>query len=164
MRKFFLLCIALVALCCVVSAVSINDLKQACFAHGTSFSGNASCNVNLTCQIGPQGPPGAANMTSGPQGPKGDTGATGPTGPQGPMGFNGTNGTNGTNGLNGINGTDANIGGINTQVIYNAGGGAAGNINLTFDTQLERFTLTILRGISLPILIPHCHFMSRKAE
>ncbi|MFA4971263.1 MAG: hypothetical protein WC683_01535 [bacterium] len=61
--------------------------------------------VGPTGPTGPTGPPGPAGPI-GPTGPTGPTGATGPTGP---------------------------VAGIDTQIVFNDGGAAAGDAGLTYD-------------------------------
>jgi hypothetical protein len=100
----FLVCIVgLSALHHPASAITIDEIKTTCILRNSGSSG--SCNVNLTCQIGPQGVQGiqgingtpglpgsdgpqgiqGINGTPGLPGPTGDTGPIGPTGPTGPM-------------------------------------------------------------------------------
>ena len=98
----------------------------------TSSGGGGSGATGPTGATGPAGPAGSA----GPQGPAGATGAAGATGPQGPTGDTGATGPTGATGATGP------IGGLDTQVVFNDGGAAAGSVGLTFDKNTQALTGT----------------------
>jgi len=94
--------------------------------------------------VGPTGPSGPTG-TQGATGATGPTGANGTTGPQGPTGANGTAGPQGIQGIAGTTGPTGPIAGVNTQVIYNNGGNAAG-AGIYYDSVNDRVGI----GITAP--------------